>query len=84
MSAPSANATSDAPAATYGEGRSAGLTPSSSIAWTASALSGCAEISAAASRAVAALMPGGAASHQLACSATGLWLSSCCSLSTSA
>src|ERR1700678_1094325 len=57
MIAPMENATSDAAAAISGEGRSDGLTPSSSNAWMASALSGCAEISAAASRAVAALMP---------------------------
>jgi hypothetical protein len=48
------NDTSEAPAATSGDGSSAGLTPSSSIAWMASALSGWAEISAAACRADAA------------------------------
>src|ERR1700722_8137337 len=84
MIAPMENATSDAAAATAGDGRSAGLTPSSSNAWTASALSGCAEISAAASLAVAALMPRRRSMPtSSSCSATALVSSSCFSLSTS-
>ena len=84
MIAPMENATSDAAAATAGDGRSAGLTPSSSNAWMASALSGCAEISAAACRAVAALMPRRRSMPtSSSCSATALVSSSCFSLSTS-
>src|SRR3984957_10364867 len=84
MIAPIENATSDAAAATAGDGRSAGLTPSSSNAWMASALSGCAEISAAACLAVAALIPRRRSMPtSSSCSATALVSSSCFSLSTS-
>ena len=73
MTAPTAKAESDAPAATTGDGSSAGLTPSSSSACTASAFSGWAEISAAACRAVAALMPRRRSMPaSSACSATAL------------
>src|SRR6202522_467431 len=84
MIAPMENATSDAAAAISGEGRSDGLTPSSSNAWMASALSGCAEISAAACLAVAALMPRRRSMPtSSSCSATAFVSSSCFSLSTS-
>src|ERR1700722_8572949 len=84
MIAPRANDTSDAPAATSGDGSSAGLTPSSSNAWMASALAGWGETSAAAWRAVAALMPRRRSMPtSSSCSAAALVLSSCCSLSTS-
>ncbi len=85
ISAPTANEPSDAPAATRGDGRSPGSTPSSSRACTASAFSGFAEISAAACRAVAALTPRARSMPaSSACSAAALCSSSSRSLSTSA
>ena len=85
MIAPTANEASEAPAATTGEGSSPGSTPSSSSACTASALSGFAEISAAACRAVAALTPRARSMvASSACSKTGLFSSSSRSLLTSA
>src|SRR5579862_919624 len=85
ISAPTAKVASDATAATTGDGSSPGLTPSSSSTWTASALSGSAEISAAACRAVAALTPRARSMPaSSACSKTAFCSSSCRSLLTSA
>jgi hypothetical protein len=79
-----ANEASDAPAATSGEGSSLGSMPSSSRACTASAFSGCSEISAAAWRAVAGRTPRARSmAASSACSAAAFCSSSSRSLSTS-
>src|SRR6516165_2811395 len=85
MLAPTAKVTRDAPAAVTGEGSSSWATPSSSRTWTARASSGWAEICRATSSASSGSTPrirNVAASSSR--SESGLYLSSCASLRTSA